>query len=136
MDEDKNYTPLTLEHGLNSVTFSDDGRKYHLKSDDDIIVYLLEDGKYHEFSPFKNIKETGGSDSKVENESNKTVAGDFKDLNNGKIKLYIDLNEFYRKYGHISGKYKAGGKRYKKTKRKLRKPKRSKKSRKPKRRKH
>jgi hypothetical protein len=118
MDGDKNYIPLTLEYGLNSVTFSDDGRKYHLKSDDDIIVYLLEDGKYQEFSPFKNIKQTVGYHSRVINNKTDKDAGDFNDLENGKIKLYIDLNEFYDKYGHILKKYQAGGKRYKKTKRK------------------
>ena len=131
---DGDYKPLTLEYGLNSVTFLDDGIKYHLKDDDDIIIYLLEDGKYQKFGPFKNTKQTHGRDSNIINNLNDKVAGDFNDIKNGKIKLYIKPSEFYDKYGDILSKYKAGGKRYKKTRRKYSNKKR--KSKKSKRRKH
>jgi len=118
MDDDY-YVPITLEHGLNHVTFEDDGKKYLLDREHDIIIYEFKNGEYQEFGPFKNVEQTRGQLEKVINNLNDKVAGDLNDLIDGKIKLYIKPSDFYEKYGDDLKKYSIeGGKRYKKSRRK------------------
>ncbi len=124
------YTPLNFIEGINHVTFLDDGRKYALKkNDDDIIVYLLKNGKYEEIGPFKDLIALGRLDiiyvspvknelkyiSQMKNGDKITDIGYYDEINEN---LYIKLSDFNKKYGHIKNEYEAGGKRYKKSRRK------------------
>ncbi len=146
MDDDGDYRLLNFDQGVQGVTFVDDNTKYMLKhNDDDIIIYLLEDGKYKKIGPFKNFIPLGDREI-IFVSPNKTLIKYISQMKNGDkninigyydeidTKLYIKIQDFYEKYGHILKKYKAGGKRYKKTKGKYSNKKR--KSRKTKRRKH
>ena len=127
MDDNGDYRPLTFEHGLNLVNFFapvhtfttkpeagtiyEDGTKYNLKSNDDIIIYQLKNGKYEEICPFKDLKQIKDYEKsrhyekmidflaiRKNNDQTTTInICPFEDLMNGNLKLYIKFSDFKNK---------------------------------------
>ena len=99
------YTPVTLEHGLNYVTFMDDNIKRELPNA--ITIYLLEDNNYIPIGTLSSIRRNPGT-QKITNSSGEYI-GTVDELERGR--LFIKTSDYYNS---IRG----GRRRRRKTKRK------------------
>lgn len=83
------YTPVTLEHGINSVTFMDDNRKRELPNT--ITIYLLKDNNYIPIGTLSSIRRNPGT-QEIRNSSGENI-GTVDELERGR--LFIKPSDYY-----------------------------------------
>lgn len=83
------YAPVTLEHGLNYVTFMDDNRTRELSNT--ITIYLLEDNNYIPIGTLSSIRRNPGT-QQIRNSSGEYI-GTVDELERGR--LFIKISDYY-----------------------------------------
>lgn len=82
------YAPVTLEHGLNYVTFMDDNRTKELPNT--VTIYLLKDNNYIPIGTLSSIRRNPGT-QEIINSSGEYI-GTVDELASGK--LFIKISDY------------------------------------------
>jgi hypothetical protein len=107
------YAPVTLEHGLNDVTFMDDNRTKELPNT--VTIYLLKDNNYIPIGTLSSIRRNPGT-QEITNSSGEYI-GTIDELANGR--LFIKISDY-------DNSLRGGKRRRRKTKRKTNKKRKTK----------
>ena len=89
---DNEYIPITLEHGINSVTYNDDGRITEVQWD--IPIYFLRGNVYQDIGTINKIRTRGTFNNFITDNNHRSI-GTVDELRTYQFVIPKSLKEHY-----------------------------------------